>query len=137
MKSIQFFTILLVFGIFLMSCSSRIKSPTIQEIKEHPSHFSSGNYFILRNFTIMETHSLFGYSLSSIEDPTGRMLLFSSTPYRPNEEVTIAKLRYFSLYRDNHQSLELLVDEKSANMVATYGPMIAEVALRLSLKSLE
>ncbi|WP_299762456.1 hypothetical protein [uncultured Dokdonia sp.] len=118
----------------ITSCSPELI--TIQMIKDNPTKYAAKDYFIISNISIVETASFLNYSISIIEDETGSIPFISSKPYNHSQAIAKEQVKYVRIYSDKQQNVELLVDKKSNDMIKTYGPMVANLILETSLKSL-
>ncbi len=106
-------------------------------VQDNPTEYSEKKDFKLSKFTVVETTSFLNTSISIIDDTTGKIPLIVNKPFAKGQMVKGIKVRYVRLYSDGQQTIECLVDRKSADMIASYGPMVTNFILELSLKTLE
>ncbi|MFC4633593.1 hypothetical protein ACFO3O_06720 [Dokdonia ponticola] len=81
--------------LILTSCSP--EATTIQMIQENPEKYTTKEYFIISNFSIVETASFMNYSISIIEDETGSISFISSKPYNDSQKISREKVKYVRL----------------------------------------
>jgi len=121
-----------------ISCSSKgNRGVSIQAIKENSTQYAAKKDFRLSEFTVLETTSFLNTSFSIIDDKTGQIPLIFSKPLIKGQALKGVKVRYMQLYSDGQKTVEYLVDKKSEEKIAAYGPMVANFLFELSLKTLE
>jgi len=118
---------LLFISVLLSSYVSENNGHTIEMILETPSKYASDRFYPLSSFMVKQTMSFMNYSVSSIDDNTGQMILLSSKPYKVNQNVKRLKVQYVRLYSDSETTIELLVDEESSKIIDRYGPILLNI----------
>ncbi|MGB0950109.1 MAG: hypothetical protein ACPGU0_08405 [Marinirhabdus sp.] len=129
---------LMCIGFLMYSCSSnKNKQHTIQMIHENPSKYTSKKSFPLADFTVIDTRSFMNYSINVIYDTTGKMPLIYSSPLNKGQIVKGARVTYTRLYSNGEQTVEVLLDKKSIQAIATYGPLLTQAILQTVLYNVQ